>query len=119
MSGFSGGWGAKIKTKTWSEDPAATILEKREDHAPAGYEVAKRADRYSEERQAWKRGKDGALSPFPFHRSARFSPRFHLTAEPLVLRLRVAASSPRRRKNGERELFLSVVPMSKGGCGYT
>ena len=49
MSGFSGGGGgggeAKIKTKTWSEDPVATILEKREDRAPAGYEVAKRADR--------------------------------------------------------------------------
>ena len=49
MSGFSGGGGggggAKIKTKTCSKDPAATILEKREDRVPAGYEVAKRADR--------------------------------------------------------------------------
>ena len=48
MSGSSvgsGGGGAKNKTKTLSEDPAATILEKREDRTPAGDEVAKRADR--------------------------------------------------------------------------
>ena len=42
---MGGGGEAKIKTKTWSEDPVATILEKREDRAPAGYEVAKRDDR--------------------------------------------------------------------------
>ena len=35
----------KNKTKTRSEDPAATILENEKTVAPAGDEVAKRADR--------------------------------------------------------------------------
>ena len=36
---------SKNKRKTWSEDPAATILQNEKTVAPAGDEVAKRADR--------------------------------------------------------------------------
>ena len=50
MSGSAegcGGFEAKNKTKTWSDDPSAsaTILENEKTVAPAGDEVAKRAHR--------------------------------------------------------------------------
>ena len=42
--GGGGGGKAKNKTKTWSDDPSTTILENEKTVAPAGDEVAKRAD---------------------------------------------------------------------------
>ena len=38
---------------------------------------------------------------------------------PKGISLHVAAPSRRQRKNGERELPLSVFPSSGGGCRYT